>query len=283
MDESLKLPLDDAGDERAQIHLLPTLRDNLTAIEMDGMPDKSYEQSLRARFEAGDIDDRDDVDELLMEIAATPAGERKPHKYLFDLARRHLGGTMRAGSEVGTISSAHWHDVERLRLGVLALSLIDSVKCVHWFQQDLIEEAYEQARNGVLQPEGHNIFDLCRALANERPLNLTQAATRGTRLAPERLQIVASIAYYFHLRNDGVVKMPTEFVGALWGLKGESARNVGSTVIRALVNVGLLKKAKNHVPMKSVAVYRFCENRRDLYDPPLDSEEVTDDIEDSDL
>lgn len=283
MDASMKLPLDEAGDERVQVRLLPTLRLNLTSVQMEGMPDKSYEQSLRARFEAGDVDRCDDVDTLLMEIAATPAGDRKPHKYLFDLARRHLGGAVGAGSEVGTISSDHWNDVERLRLGVLALSLIDSAKSDHWFYRDLIEEAYEQARNGVLQPDGHNIFDLCRALATERPLNLKRAATRGTRLAPERLQLVASIAYYLHLRNDGVVKMPTEFVGALWGLKDESARNTGSTVIRALVNMGLLKKVKSHVPQKSVAEHRFCMNRRDLFDPPLESEGVTDDMDDSEL
>lgn len=257
-------------DAEETIHLMPSLRTNLPADMMAGMPTPNEETQWRERARNGELWNGDELsDGVLWDILILEPKDRKPFSYLFFLADEHLEEAMeRSDKPVSTISPTELIDVERFRKGVLALALINSNKDREWFTPTLTELEYRAVRGSVKHPGEHNIFDYCRELAEERPIQLKPDGFGVSEALLVELQYVASIAYHLHIKNDGSVKMPTKFVGAMWGLRDGSARNCGSKFIKALVAAGLLKQVKPHVPNERVAEYRFMVNRTDLYSPP---------------
>lgn len=93
----------------------------------------------------------------------------------------------------------------------------------------------------ALYPLGEDAFSWAVQLARQNPIFLRSDRTRDNSVA-----LVAGIAYYLQLmRGDQPILLPTERIGRLFGRDGDTARQLGSRLIRAVRNAGVLEETKS--------------------------------------
>lgn len=249
--------------------LFPTIRNNLLISEMELMPSQKVENQWRSMAKDGQIPREHGYGAILNKALATPPADRKPHEYLFDLARVIVGRHLAFRLPILTLQAEDLQELEWLREGVLCLALVDTVRHPEWFDRDALTMDLENACRKVKHPDDSDIFGLAAAYAEETPITLTEEVTGLTAAKPDRLVLAASIAFYLHRLSDGKpFTYPSERLGNLWGYKEEVARRNGRTVLRLLENAGLVEVVSAAVACHRSIEYRFCEKRSDLFKLP---------------
>lgn len=191
-----------------------------------------------------------------------------PFSLLFDFGRKIMRNMIADDEFVPLIAPIEAQPaVHCLRDGCIAVGMVDPAINGDWLNNGFLWLEFNRRWTSIDHPDTYDAFSLAENRAKAKPIELIPAKF-GSLYVPELIPI-ASIAYHLQVsQGDDEILMPRERIGELFGLKGQSARNLGTALIGPLKQAELLRKVRSHKPCEVAEGLRFDFKRTDIYKPP---------------